>query len=65
MQQIGITIRDRRKFLSITQRDLADIAEISERTLRDIEKGMANPELASLIKICEVLGLQINIGVVK
>jgi y4mF family transcriptional regulator len=63
--QIGITLRNRRNFLKITQGDLAEISGISERTLRNIEKGLANPELESLIKICEVLGLEIKINVVK
>lgn len=62
---IGSALRVRRKFLRITQEDLADISGISERTLRDIEKGLANPELASLLKLCEVLGLEISIGVIK
>ena len=62
---IGSVLRVRRKFLRITQEDLADISGISERTLRDIEKGLANPELASLLKLCEVLGLEISIGVIK
>ncbi|WP_026210106.1 helix-turn-helix domain-containing protein [Flexithrix dorotheae] len=61
IEKIGSTIRERRKFLKITQEDLADISEISERTLRDIEKGIGNPELQSLIKICEVLGLTIEV----
>lgn len=62
---IGLTIRERRKILKITQGDLADISGISERTLRDIEKGLANPELESLIKLCEVLGLKLSISVIK
>jgi DNA-binding XRE family transcriptional regulator len=33
--------------------------------LRSIEKGEANPELDSLFKICEVLGLSIEIEVMK
>lgn len=64
-KQIGATIRYRRKFLKITQEDLADISGISERTLRDIEKGLANPELESLMKLCEVLGLELTIDVIK
>jgi len=63
--EIGENIRNRRRFLAITQEDLADISEISERTLRDIEKGLANPELQSLMKICDVLGLELKIGVIK
>lgn len=65
IQEIGNTVRERRKFLKITQEDLADISGISERTLRDIEKGLANPELESLMKLCEVLGLELAIGVIK
>lgn len=65
IKEIGNTVRERRKFLKITQEDLADISGISERTLRDIEKGLANPELESLMKLCEVLGLELAIGVIK
>ena len=65
IKKIGEVIRERRKFLKITQEDLADISGISERTLRDIEKGLANPELESLMKLCEVLGLELTIGVIK
>lgn len=65
IKEIGDTVRERRKFLKITQEDLAEISGISERTLRDVEKGLANPELESLMKLCEVLGLEITIGVIK
>jgi len=65
IKKIGETIKNRRRFLKITQDDLADIAEVSERTLRDIEKGLANPELESLMKICDVLGLELKIDVIK
>lgn len=64
-KKIGNSILERRKFLKITQEDLADISGISERTLRSIEKGEANPEMDSLLKICEVLGLSIKIEVIK
>lgn len=63
-EEIGRTIRERRSMLNIRQEDLADIAGISERTLREIEKGAANPELNSLLKLCEVLGLEIKITVI-
>jgi y4mF family transcriptional regulator len=64
-QRLGNSIKERRKFLKITQEDLADIAGVSERTLRSIEKGEANPEMDSLLKICEVLGLSVKIEVIK
>ena len=64
-QEIGHIIKERRKFLKVRQEDLADISGISERTLREIEKGSANPELNSLLKLCEVLGMEIKIGVIR
>jgi y4mF family transcriptional regulator len=62
---IGGLIQSRRKLRKIRQEDLAEIAGISPRTLRNIEKGTANPELETLLKICEVLGLSIKVEVIK
>ena len=62
---IGDVLRSRRKARKIAQEQLADIAGISPRTLRDIEKGVANPELETLMKICSVLGMEIKIEVIK
>jgi y4mF family transcriptional regulator len=62
---IGSAIQARRKSRQIIQADLAEIAGISTRTLRDIEKGIANPELETLLKICHVLGLAIKVDVIK
>ena len=63
-EEIGRVLRARRNMLNIKQEDLADIAGISERTLRAIEKGTANPELNSLLKLCEVLGMKINLTII-
>jgi y4mF family transcriptional regulator len=65
LKAIGKIIQSRRKSRNIVQGDLADIAGISLRTLRDIEKGVANPELQTLMSICNVLGLEIKIEVMK
>lgn len=64
-EAIGDVLQSRRKARKIAQEQLADIAGISPRTLRDIEKGIANPELETLMKICNVLGMQIKIEVIK
>jgi y4mF family transcriptional regulator len=64
-EAIGDTLQSRRKARKIAQEQLADIAGISPRTLRDIEKGIANPELETLMKICHVLGMEIKIEVIK
>lgn len=64
-EAIGALLQSRRKARKIAQEQLADIAGISPRTLRDIEKGVANPELETLMKICSVLGMEIKIEVIK
>jgi y4mF family transcriptional regulator len=64
-EAIGNILQSRRKSRKIAQEQLADIAGISPRTLRDIEKGIANPELETLMKICKVLGMEIKIEVIK
>lgn len=64
-EAIGDILQSRRKARKIAQEQLADIAGISPRTLRDIEKGIANPELETLMKVCNVLGMEIKIEVIK
>ena len=64
-ETIGDILQSRRKARKIAQEQLADIAGISPRTLRNIEKGIANPELETLMKICNVLGMEIKIEVIK
>ena len=61
--EIGEKIKERRNFLKIKQEDLVDIAGISERTLRGIEKGATNLELNSLLKLCDVLRMEIKVAV--
>jgi len=64
-EAIGEILQSRRKARKIAQEQLADIAGVSPRTLRDIEKGIANPELETLMKICNVLGMEIKVEVIK
>lgn len=64
-EAIGDILQSRRKARKIGQEQLADIAGISPRTVRDIEKGIGNPELETLMKICNVLGMEIKIEVIK
>lgn len=57
---IGEVIKNRRIKLKLTQPYLADIAGVSVNTIYKIENGEANPTLAVLTKITEVLGLEIK-----
>ena len=52
-------MKSRRKTLSISQLDLAEMAEVSLATVKDIERCKGNPSLATVNKIIEVLGMEI------
>jgi len=64
-KELGKLIQARRKSRKILQADVAEVAGISSRTLRDIEKGSANPELETLLSICESLGLEVKLEIIK
>ncbi|HAJ98902.1 MAG TPA: transcriptional regulator [Bacteroidales bacterium] len=65
VEQLGETIRKRRKELRITQPHLAELAGISTNTLYKLERGQGNPSLAVLHKLAEVLGMELIMEVKK
>lgn len=58
-------IKNRRKVLGISQLDLAELSGISLPTVKDIERGAANPSLATISKLLDVLGMEIEYRVRK
>ena len=56
-------IKNRRKTLAISQQDLAEMAGIGLATIKDIERGKGNPSMATVSKITEVLGMEIEFKV--
>lgn len=52
-------IKARRKVLCISQQDLAEMSGISLPTVKDIERGLANPSLSTISKLLDVLGVEI------
>jgi len=62
-ETIAKIITQRRKQLKITQIDLALLSEISTRQLSDIETAKVNTTIDTLSKICETLGLSIEIKI--
>ena len=62
MEQIGIIIRERRKELGINQQELANLAGVGINSLVAIERGKGNPSLKTLLRILEVLGLEIKLA---
>ena len=61
-QEIGKAIKDRRKKLGVNQQTLADLAGVAVNTVVAIERGEANPQLATLLAILDTLGLQLDIN---
>ena len=53
------TLKERRKTLSLSQKDLAEMAELSLATIKDIERGKANPSFDTVSRIMDVLGMEI------
>jgi y4mF family transcriptional regulator len=60
---LGIKIRDRRKILKIRQEDLAEISGVALRTIVSVERGEGNPSLETILKIAEVLGMELQMNV--
>ena len=53
-------IKRRRKTLGISQLDLAEMSGISLPTVKDIERGHANPSLSTISKLLDVLGMEMT-----
>lgn len=62
-QEIGLSIKERRKKLRINQQTLADLAGVAVNTVIAIERGEGNPHLATLLTILDTLGLQVDINI--
>lgn len=63
MKEFGNIIKERRKSLSITQRELATLSGVSINTLTKIERGEANPSMKVVMNILDTLGLQMDINI--
>lgn len=55
-------IKSRRNEIGMTQQELADICKMPQPSVARIESGDSSPNLSTLLKICEALGLRIKIG---
>lgn len=65
IEELGKIIKNRRKVLGLTIRDLADLAGISKTTISQTERGARNPTLEVLQNIFEYLNLEIKVEVKK
>jgi len=65
VEEIGKIIKKRRKELKITQPYLAELAEVSVNTLCKLERGQGNPSLEVLVKLSDVLGMELKLEIKK
>jgi len=60
---LGKLIKDRRLELGTTQQQIADLAGVSVNTLYQLERGQSNPTIEVLVKVVEVLGMELKLEV--
>ncbi len=64
-QELINSLKDRREVLGVTQAHLAELAGVGIRTLKEIESGKGNPTVDTLIKLADVLGMELQLHVKK
>ena len=63
IQAISDAIIKRRKMLSVSQKELADLAGVSLHSIINLESGRGNPTLQLLLTVVEVLGMEVQLTV--
>lgn len=63
--QIGKVIKVRREFLHLRQEDLAEMSGVATKTIHTVEAGTGNPSVKTIIKLADILGLEIDMEVKK
>lgn len=58
---IAEAVRRRRRQLSLTQQDAADLAGVSVRFLRALEQGKPSVQLDRVIAVLDALGLELTV----
>jgi transcriptional regulator with XRE-family HTH domain len=62
-QQIGKIIQERRDYLNLTQKDVAEMSGITFKSISEIELGIRNPSINTLKSILDVLGLELSVQI--
>ena len=58
-------LKDRREQLGVTQEQLSELAAVSLRTAKELDSGKGNPTVSTLIKLADVLGMELKLEVRK
>lgn len=60
LEYAALQLETARKKRGMTQKDVAFACEMEEQNYRRIEKGLTNPTLKSLVRICTVLDIDLK-----
>jgi DNA-binding XRE family transcriptional regulator len=63
--RLGHLVKQARKELGYSQRQLANLTGIQQKEICKIEKQKGNPTMSTLHKLFEVLGIQANYEIVR
>lgn len=58
-------LKARREQLGVTQEQLAELAVVALRTVKALDSGKGNPTISTLIKLADVLGMELKLEVRK
>ena len=61
IEELGKLIKNIRKAQKLTQKDLALVAGMSVRLIVELENGKRGVSIESIIKLCSLLGMKIDI----
>lgn len=58
---LGAVIRKRRKQVSLTQAELAEVAGVGVRFVSELERGKQTAEFQKVLQVLSVLGLDLHV----
>ncbi len=56
-EEFGLMVRKYREKKKLSREQLAEMCEISERCVSNIERGVAEPKLGTVLRICCICGI--------
>jgi len=60
LKKVTAQLESSRKKRGMTQKDVAFACEMEEQNYRRVEKGLTNPTLKSLVRICAALEINLK-----
>lgn len=58
-------LKHRREHIGVTQEHLAELAGVGLRTVKALDSGKGNPTIGTLMKLADVLGMELKLEVRK